>query len=173
MIVGDDGVFATSRSDSSAGLSDATWPKGGYFPFQESLHADIMADGPRGLWRRARRIPARWAALHADLIAAGRSSTGDGGCGGSAHRSVNGVLKKLRELVVRACVPLVAIARRLLPAISLLAASQRHAQPANSVSRLSWIKLAREKLPGQGSPRRVTTLYGTRGWHTLLVNGAT
>ena len=134
MIVGDDGVFATSRSDSSAGLSDATWPKGGYFPFQESLHADIMADGPRGLWRRARRIPTRWAALHADLIAAGRSSTGDGGCGGSAHRSVNGVLKKLRELVVRACVPLIAIARRLLPAISLLAASQRHAQPANSVS---------------------------------------
>ena len=90
------------------------WPRGGYFPLQEEIHGDIMGEGAAagtspaggGLWRMAKRIPKRWAGLHADLVAAAAgegslSAGGDGGCGlggGSLPRSAKGVTKKLRQL---------------------------------------------------------------------------
>ena len=64
------------------------------------------------LWRRARRIPAHWGALHPDLVAAAATSVSpdtaaiaaavrDSGCGlgGCAPRTTKGVLRKLRVRV--------------------------------------------------------------------------
>lgn len=81
-------------------VTSAQLPRGGFFPFQEEAHADIVQNfekeaghgkngGAQRLWHRARRIPAGWATSEA-------ASSNSGSCG--SCRSRQGVLKRLHEL---------------------------------------------------------------------------